>query len=66
MERSSPDRKIFLRHPQELPSLESLYGWHSQYERMLRWHERLKENNSLDYLLTYFLPELLCSSGLVR
>jgi hypothetical protein len=52
---ATPDRKIFLGNPQWLPSLESLFGWHSQYERMMRWHDRLKRDPSLDLLLTFFL-----------
>jgi hypothetical protein len=53
--RSASQRSIFIRSGAPLPSLESLYGWRSQYERMLRWHERLREDHSLDYLLTFFL-----------
>ncbi len=48
-------RRIFTRHPQGLPSLESLFGWQSQYERMIRWHNQLKQDPSLDMLLTFFL-----------
>lgn len=48
-------RRIFLRDPNWLPSLESLFGWHSQYDRFMRWHARLKSEPTLDMLLAFFL-----------
>jgi hypothetical protein len=48
-------RSIFRRSASALPSLESLFGWHDQYERMLRWRERLRDDRSLDFLLAFFL-----------
>jgi hypothetical protein len=48
-------RRIFIREGQTLPSIESLFGWHSQYERMTRSYERLKNDESLDALITLFL-----------
>jgi hypothetical protein len=50
-----PERSIFLRDSSSRPSLESLFGWHDQFERMLRWHERLRDDRSLDFLLVFFL-----------
>jgi len=56
MGKGPPERKIFIRKGQTLPSMESLFGWHSQYERMLRSYDRLKNNDEfLDALITFFL-----------
>lgn len=48
-------RKVFMRKNAALPSLESLFGWYSQYERVVRWRERLRSDGSLDILITFFL-----------
>jgi hypothetical protein len=49
-----PDRKVFLRAKNGLPSLESLFAWQSQFERITRWHGRLRRQPGLDMLLTVF------------
>jgi len=49
------NKTIFLRENAPIPSLESLFGWRSQYDRMLRWYDRLKKDQSLDILLAFFL-----------
>jgi hypothetical protein len=45
---------IFI-HGGFLPSLESLYGWRSQYERILRWRERLGADGDLDSYMSFFV-----------
>lgn len=55
MAKAETPRPIFLRSTGGLPSLESLHGWESQYERILRCREKLREDQSLDMFLTFFL-----------
>jgi hypothetical protein len=49
------NKTILLRNNVPIPSLESLFGWQSQYARMLRWHDCSKNDPSLDTLLAFFL-----------
>lgn len=45
---------IFI-HGGFLPSLESLHGWRSQYERIYRWHGKLKTEGDLDSYISFFV-----------
>ena len=67
MVESPPQRKIFIRQGQTLPSMESLFGWHSQYERMLRSYDRLSNRDEiLDALITFFLHSSALCDWLVQ
>ena len=54
METETP-RPVYIRPSGGRPSLESLHGWESQYERTLRWKDRVRKDKSLDTYLAFFL-----------
>jgi hypothetical protein len=58
-------RKIFTYRSTGRPSLESIFGWESQYERLGRWSDRLRGTDSWRFLNCYALRDWLVNGSVL-